>query len=360
MLILVVSDFHLGKGKFLNNGQLNILEDFFEDDRFSEFLEFYSTGNYHWKDVHVVLNGDILNTIQIDFEGIYTHIVDEEFTINAIDKIVQGHPKFFNAIKSFLSTPNKRMTYIIGNHDANMAFEKAQIYLKKITHENLNFANEVVEFGVHIEHGHRFEAINTVPSGKEFLEGPNGKQILNLPWGSLFCIFVLPRLKKERPFIDRIRPMSAYVKWTFLNDFAFFIKLMGILINYFFRTYSDDYSKANKGLKSTFKILKQVTIYPKFEKKAKSILMKSPYIHTVVMGHTHLVEWRRFPQGKLYFNCGTWNAIPTMDAAMHEHTQKYNYIYLDIHPEMEIVREASLNNWRGQWKPFQEEVNLST
>ena len=34
MLVLVLSDFHLGKGRYLKNGQLNLLEDFFEDERF--------------------------------------------------------------------------------------------------------------------------------------------------------------------------------------------------------------------------------------------------------------------------------------------------------------------------------------
>ena len=65
MLILVVSDFHLGKGQFLKNGQLNILEDFNEDDRFCEFLEYYSSGTNYWANVHLVLNGDILNLIQM-------------------------------------------------------------------------------------------------------------------------------------------------------------------------------------------------------------------------------------------------------------------------------------------------------
>ena len=64
MLVIVCSDLHLGKGKFLKNGQLNILEDFFEDERFKEFCEFFSSGKYYWAEVHLVLNGDILNLIQ--------------------------------------------------------------------------------------------------------------------------------------------------------------------------------------------------------------------------------------------------------------------------------------------------------
>lgn len=43
MKYLVVSDFHIGKGSYLQNGEFNILEDFFEDDHFYEFCEYFST-----------------------------------------------------------------------------------------------------------------------------------------------------------------------------------------------------------------------------------------------------------------------------------------------------------------------------
>ena len=96
MIILVVSDFHLGKGKFLKNGQVNILEDFFEDDRFMEFTQYYSSGKNYWNSIHLVLNGDILNLIQIDIEGTFSHIVDAESTITALETIWRGHKGFFD------------------------------------------------------------------------------------------------------------------------------------------------------------------------------------------------------------------------------------------------------------------------
>lgn len=49
MKYLVVSDFHIGKGSYLQNGEFNILEDFFEDDHFYEFCEYFSTNEYHSK-----------------------------------------------------------------------------------------------------------------------------------------------------------------------------------------------------------------------------------------------------------------------------------------------------------------------
>lgn len=359
MIVLVLSDLHLGKGSFLKNGQSNILEDFSEDETFVEFLEYYSTGDYYWKNVHLVLNGDILNSIQIDVHGVFTHIIDEEVTIRAIDKIVAGHQSFFTGLKSFLQSPNKKITYIIGNHDANLAFEKAQERFKFHVSDKVEFHFQVDLNGIHIEHGHRFEAINTVPRKNYFVDGPNGKKIINLPWGSLFCLFVIPSIKKERPLFDKVRPLPSYIKWIIFHDFPFFLRVARRVISYLVASSFDIYTKQNRNFRTTLKVLKQVTIYPRFEKMAKRILKKNPEIHTVVMGHTHLVEWRRFPQGKFYFNSGTWNTIPSIDAGLHENTQKFNYVLIDVHTKTNTVRDASLNIWQGNWKPYKEEFSLN-
>ena len=233
MIVLAVSDLHLGRGKFLSNGQLNILEDFDEDELFFEFLEFYSSGKFYWTDVHLVLNGDILNLIQIDHDGVFSHIIDEEHTCKSLQKIHDAHKTFFQAIKGFMASPNKKCTYIVGNHDNGMAFEGAQDLFRKLTNEKINFAHDTEIEGIHVEHGHRFEVVNAVPRSKFFRVGPMDKKILNLPWGSLFCIFILPRLKKERPLIDKVRPMGSYIKWCLFHDFFFFWRMLYTVLKYF-------------------------------------------------------------------------------------------------------------------------------
>lgn len=359
MKYLVLSDFHLGKGKFLQNGQLNILEDFFEDTRFYEFCDYFSSGRYFLKDITLVLNGDILNLIQIDSGGVFTHIVDEEMTVQQIEDIARGHPKFFKGLKKFLKVPNKRIVFVIGNHDAGMAFEGAQTRFSELVGSRVEFTHTFVENGVHIEHGHRFEAINTVPAKNYFLRGPQGKKILNFPWGSLFCINVLPKLKKERPYIDKVRPMTSYVKWCLFHDTTFFWKLFITCVKYVLTTYGDYYTKQNKNFKTSLQILKQITIYPRYEKMARRILKKNPKIHTVVMGHTHLLEWRRFPEGRYYFNTGTWNTIPSIDAGMHQDTRHLTYCSIDVHDESDTLVYASVNEWKGKWKPFVEELGTT-
>jgi len=357
MIFLILSDLHLGRGRFLKNGQNNILEDFHEDERFQEFLDYYSSGKHYNAEVHLILNGDILNLIQIDIDGVFDHILDEDLTVRQLRIIAQAHAPFFHAIKNFAQVPGKKVTYIIGNHDAGMAFTRAQEEFKKLTSDKVDIAFEREYHGIHFEHGHRFEVINTVPPQRYFIQGPHGKPILNLPWGSLFCISLLPILRKERPHIDKIRPMSAYIKWCFFHDFIFFWRMGFLLLRYFIQTNFDAFTKENRNFKTSIRVLKQVTIYPKFEKKARAILKKSKSIHTVVMGHTHLVEWRKFPEGKYYFNSGTWNPIPSVDASMHESSTNLTYIHLQVDRKQGKLLSGSVHVWQGKWRPFREEVS---
>jgi len=357
MIILVLSDLHLGKGKFLQNGQLNLLEDFLEDEKFFDFCDYYSRGEYEKAEVHLVLNGDILNLIQIDVDGVFTNIIDDEVTVRAIDSIVRGHPKFFEGLRKFIRTPGKKITYVIGNHDSGMAFKEAQNALRRYIGEEVEYCFEANISGVHIEHGHRFEVINTVPSDKYFMEGPNGKMILNLPWGTLFCINLLPILRKERPNIDKVRPLSSYIKWCLFYDFTFFWKMGTRVIQYMIQSNFDEYVKQNRNFKTTLTILKQITIYPLYGKKAKAILRRNSGVHTVVMGHTHVMEWLRFPENKYYFNTGTWNTIPSLDAGQMETSSKFTYVHIKVDKEKRILLNGTINLWQGTWKPFREEVS---
>lgn len=359
MLMLVLSDFHLGKGKFLENGQINLLEDFDEDEKFSEFLDHYSTGTYYFSDVNVILNGDIFNLIQMDLDGVFTHLLTEDDTVKMVQDIINGHPLFFDAIRKYLARPNKKMTYVIGNHDLAMCFPKAQELFCKVVGGKVEFTHQFIESGVLIEHGHRFEPINTVPRSKLTTPGPGGKDIINLPWASLFCIYLLPKLKEIRPFIDKVRPLSSYVKWTIFHDFKFFLFLCWTVIAYCIRTQFRPYGRYNKNFKISLSQVFKIAIHPKYEKNAKRVLATRPDVKVVIMGHTHITEWRRFKDGRLYFNTGTWNQVPSVDAAMHKSISNLTYVCVETNDKKGTINNAFLNVWQGKWRPYREELSTS-
>ena len=359
MILLALSDFHLGKGKFLDNGMINMLEDFDEDEKFAEFLDHYSTGTNYFSDVHVVLNGDILNLIQTDVEGVYTHLLTEEHIEKMVSEIIEGHPVFFQALKRFLSRPNKHVTYVIGNHDIGMVFPKAQKKFNDAVGKEIEYTHQFVKHGVLAEHGHRFEPINTVPRQKQIIDGPNGTKILNLPWASLFCIYLMPKLKEMRPHIDKMRPLSLYVWWALLHDFRFFLYLGWTVFWYLIRTQFPPFGKYNKNFRITPGKLSKVAIYPKYETNAKRVLATRPEVKIVIMGHTHITEWRRFKDGRLYFNCGTWNRVPSMDKALHENISQLTYVCVELSDKKTAVKNAYINVWKGKWRPYHEELKTT-
>lgn len=357
--MLVLSDFHLGKGKFLDNGQINILEDFDEDEKFSEFVDHYSTGTYYFSDVNIVFNGDIFNLIQMDVDGVFTHLLSEDNIVKMVEQIIEGHPLFFDSLRRFLARPNKKLTYVIGNHDIGMIFKKAQQVMIDAVGAPIEFTHQYVQNGVLVEHGHRFEAINTVPRSKLIIKGPNDVPILNLPWASLFCIYLLPKLKEIRPFIDKVRPLSSYVKWTIFNDFKFFLYLTWVTFAYCTRTQFRPFGKYNKNFKISPKQVFNIAIHPKYDKNAKRVFATRPDVKIVVMGHTHITEWRRFKDGKLYFNTGTWNQVPSVDAGQHKNISQLNYVCIELNEKKGTIKNAFLNVWQGKWRPFREEVSTS-
>lgn len=356
MLVLVVSDFHLGKGLYLDDGHVNTLEDFDEDEKFAEFLDHYSTGTYYFTDVHLVLNGDILNLIQMDVDGVYTHLLTEDHIVKMVNQIVKGHPVFFQNLRKFLSRPNKKVTYVIGNHDIGMIYEKAQLVFSEAVGAHVDFTHQLVSHGVLIEHGHRFEPQNSVPRSKQLIMGPDNMPILNLPWASLFCIYMLPKLKELRPYFDKVRPISLYVWWALIHDFRFFMYLSWSVFAYITRTQFPPYGKYNKNFKLNLKQLTKIAIHPNYEKYAKRIFATRPDVKVVIMGHTHITEWRRFKDGKQYFNCGTWNHVPSMDKALHKNITNLHYVFIEINEKKHEVKKASLSIWQGKWRPYREVI----
>ena len=54
---LVVSDFHLGKGRYFRDGTQNILEDFIYDREFAEFLNYFRLGDFAEAEVEPAAEG---------------------------------------------------------------------------------------------------------------------------------------------------------------------------------------------------------------------------------------------------------------------------------------------------------------
>ncbi|MCJ8277806.1 MAG: hypothetical protein MJK18_13265, partial [Bdellovibrionales bacterium] len=98
---LIVSDMHLGKGKILEDGSVNKLEEFFFGEKFAEFLDYYTSGQYRDYSVELIINGDFLNFLQVDYKGHFLTVFTEQVSMEILKDIVEGQPEAFTALKEF-------------------------------------------------------------------------------------------------------------------------------------------------------------------------------------------------------------------------------------------------------------------
>jgi len=346
---LVISDLHLARGRVLADGSTNVLEDFVVDRQFEEFLEYYSSGNFYDADVEIVLNGDILNMIQVDYRGYYSPILTEAISVEKVRTIIKGHPRFFSALRNFAKIPNHRVTYVVGNHDVEMIWDKSKEVFAEAVGAPVLFKNFSYQVdGVHYEHGQQYEAVNRLNPKKIFITKGLREPIVNLPWGSHFVInFIIP-IKGERPYVDKVRPWPEFIKWSLFNDTFWLIRTFVRAALYFFATRFSKSLYRTTNLVTTLKILKELTVYPSLRKSAQRILEENPDLHTVVMGHTHVPMHVQFPDGRDYINTGTWNEVTSLDLSSLGKATRMTYAFVD-YTKNPARPHVYLREWKGRW-----------
>jgi len=344
---IVVSDFHLGKGKFLKDGSPNLLEDFTADHQFCEFLKYYRSGEFKRAEVELIVNGDFFNLLQVDYRDRFTDFVTEADSLHKIVAIVKGHPDLFQEMGLFSQESKHSVTFILGNHDPGLLWEGVQDALAKELGGQVRFVMESYYFdGVHIEHGNQYHADNRYNRKQYFLEKGLPEPIINLPWGSFFIIHYLNEIKKERPYIDKVYPFRLYQRWALIHDTTFAIKSAVKVVIWFFAFLFSKNPARQIRFWQVFKVLMETTVHPKLHKEAKRILLTHKNCRIVIFGHTHQHVYMRFAPGKEYFNTGTWNEKISLDVGTLGRTLRLTYVHLEY--DKAHIPHGSLKEWKGR------------
>ena len=136
----------------------------------------------------------------------------------------------------FLSQNNRKITYVIGNHDQGMMFQACKDYLDQFIGRPLQYKSLVYYVdGIHIEHGHTHEAANRMDLRKFFIKQSVPEPILNLPFGSHFFVELVLKVKEKYPHVDKIRPFGAMMRWAVFNEPSIMFKSLGLLFKYIYR-----------------------------------------------------------------------------------------------------------------------------
>ncbi len=342
---LVISDFHLGKGRFLEDGSINSLEDFIYDDKFIQFLEYYSRGEFERCEVELIINGDFLNTLQVDYGEKYPEAITERIAVDKVNQILSGHPDLFDAMQRFAQVPHHSITYLAGNHDPVVYWQAVRELINQRFSTNVRFYSFSYAFdGIYIEHGNQYAAANHFEPDRLFLSKGFPEPILNLPWGCLFVIKYLNRIKQHRPYVDKVRPFGRYLLAALFFDTGFAIRAILRLVGFFLKQQYVWLYYNRKRLIDVLRITREISIIPDLEGPGRAIMKKGQY-HTVIFGHNHKAAFRRLGKNRLYVNTGTWNDIIHLDISNLGRQIRMTYAYIDYDDKGRP--KTRLKIWKG-------------
>jgi len=354
---IVVSDLHLGKGRVLENGGLNSLEEFYFGEKLAEFIHYYSSGMYRDYEVELIINGDFLNFLQVDYRGHFLSVITESIALDVLKSIVAGHPKVFKAMAEFAAKSGNSITYIVGNHDQAMLWPACRVYFNSVIGSAIRYKNIIYFFdGVHVEHGHMHEAANRLDPKKFFLKKDLAEPILNLPFGSHFFIDLVLGIKQKYPHIDKIRPFSKMIRWALINETKLIVKSFFSLLFFFGKTMFIKDPRRHWSFKRVMQIIFESAIFPDLGDSARKIL-SDDRVHTVIFGHSHVYQYRQWSSDKEYFNTGTWTELTSLDIVSLGKITKLTYVLIE-YPEDGSRPRGRLKEWKGYHR-IEEDVAVS-
>ncbi len=350
-LKLVVSDFHLGKGPYREDGSVNVFEDFRCDGKFAQFLEYHRSGEHADDEVELILNGDFFNLLSPDLDGRLSDAITEPVAVEKTEAIIRGHPAVFEALRRFAGAPGHGAVFVMGNHDPGFLFAGVREAVSRSVGGRHGYVLDSYDFeGVHIEHGMQREPMNAFNTQRYFVER-QGELAINLPLGSRYIIEVLNSEKALRPYIDKVAPFRRYFLWALLNDPGIVFRISAKSVDFGLRALLKKIPHVDEV--SPRQILERLvlfTAFPTLEAEAKHLLGRNGY-HTVIMGHTHVPVYREYARDKVYVNTGTWNAMTSLDMGSLGRTEVLTYAHIEW---VEGKPRARLREWRGLSRPTED------
>jgi UDP-2,3-diacylglucosamine pyrophosphatase LpxH len=357
--VIVISDIHLGAGAYYKN-ERNFLEDFHYDQELVDFLEYYSTGQNAAKEIELIINGDFLDLLAVPFvEYFDDEFWSEEAALEKLNIILDAHPEVLEALNNFVKNKNKTITFIIGNHDAELIFPSLQARFTEIFdkehQERFRFYTEnsgVYEpiKGVVIQHGHEYEVAHQFEYDTCVQEDENGRKYFIPPWGSYYVIRVINKFKEIRPHVNAIRPIKKFLINGLIYDTLFTIRFMLANGIYFILVRVISMFKESS---STGKILKEamheLELFKDYEDLVQEKFEKDKDLNVLIVGHTHEPIYRAYQNGKVFINTGTWTHMHHLDFERSSNGPLLTYALIELKDgeEEENLVESALNVWQG-------------
>jgi hypothetical protein len=285
----IVSDMEMGRG--------DIMDDFTSDDEFRAFTEKIVSENPGTA-LTLVLNGDIFDFLKMAYRGAYPRHITEEISLWKLEEVMRSHPVAFEVLKGFLTHETNSVHFVIGNHDADLAWPALQERIRSALGHGarVKFDFRYGHKGLHTEHGHLHDPFFHIRTQRP-LTRYRGKKILNTPFGANICSSYLVDLKRRFPREETIYPKHLVFNNNpdlkrFKKKIAKKIIIRDLLINPLIRFYDPTrhvpYKKLiGHVLRYGTEVLDDKKLLPRL---LKGMIRNHPENSVYVMGHAHLVH----------------------------------------------------------------------
>lgn len=363
--ILVISDIHLGAG-VLVNGKRNYLEDFHFDKELVDYLDYFSSGDYQNKEVELIINGDLFDLLAVPFVNYF----DDEFwsekaSLDKLEMIIKAHPEVLDALNSFVTNKNKKIVFIIGNHDAEFVFESLRKRFYELFNEKnksrvsivLNSHGEYSPVdGVLLKHGHEYELAHHFHPEKSIAEDEDGNKYFLPPWGSYYVTRVINKFKEERDHVNAVRPIRKFLINGIIYDTFFTLRFILSNFFYFVMVRSIYLFKQEQSIKKMLKhCANELELFKDYETLTMDFFKERPEIQCLIVGHTHEPSLRSFSDGRVFINTGTWTRMYNLDFGKNVFGEQLSFAQIDVINKEKKEYDINLNVWKGRTNlPFEE------
>lgn len=361
--ILVISDIHLGAGSFYKSKR-NILEDFHYDKEMVDYLKYFSQKKNLKKEIELIINGDFFDLLSVPFVQYFDdEFWSEEASLEKLKIIMNAHPEILTELQSFLSTQNKKLTYIIGNHDGELIFPSLQREFLNFFPKPLQKKIQIImstegEYipaeGIVIKHGHQYELAHAFNPATTIITDNKGKKYFAPPWGSYYVTRIVNKFKEEREYINAVHPIKKFMIHGLIYDTLFTLRFLFANIYYFIMIRSIFFFKYKRHLVSLYEhILLELKLFIDGKTLAKNFFESRKEVKVLIVGHTHEPEISTDSDGLTFINTGTWTRSYHLDFDKQYTGGRLTYAQIDF-KKTKIVSIA-LNRWKGQNDlPFEE------
>jgi UDP-2,3-diacylglucosamine pyrophosphatase LpxH len=323
--LYVISDIEMGRG--------DSLDDFSDDNKLVEFLEYIGKSKDN-QAITLILNGDTFDFMKMSYMDSHPRHITDEISLWKLNAAIKHHHEVFAALEKFLQKPSRKIFFVIGNHDADLAWPSLQKRIREClgAKDNISFDYYYKRPDLHLEHGHLYDPFFVINTKKPLVKY-KGRQILSTPFGvQIAPQFIkykrdFPREEKFYPKhkVFELKPELRKRKNMMLRDIIIKDVILNPIIHFRDPTRRVAY----------FRLLAHVLIHGKeimdlsmfLPSIMRRMIRKHPDSKVYVLGHVHLMVEHNRENGRRVLFTDTWRE--EYDLTRNLEKKKKSYAEID-------------------------------